>query len=145
MSNSSNLQQLRRARRRNIRFARPITYESPIWNYVEHHVTDPYTVNCKHCDVSWRKHNESTTNYRMHVMRRHLNIVTDMDYQRFVGPGHGRGAAPRTSLSARGRRAESTAVSATGGAEITSVSATGGADSTPLSATPGDLDEELAI
>ena len=145
MSNSSNLQQLGRARRRTIRFAHPITYENPIWNYVEHDVTDPYTVNCKHCDASWRKHNESTTNYCMHVMRRHLNIVTDADYQRFVGHSRGRGATPRTSLSARGRHAETTEVSAMGGAETTSVFVTGGAESTSLSATPGDLDEELAL
>ena len=90
MNNFNRVWSSRRKTLRNIRTGNLI---SPIWKFVEYDALGSQQVNCKHCKTSWVNLNGSNTALFLHLMRHHIDLLTEAERQIFSGQcsGWGRG------------------------------------------------------
>ena len=85
MINRNNFYRIWSARRVTLRNIRTVNLISPIWKFVEKDALDSQQVNCKHCKTSWVNLNESTTVLILHVMRHHIDLLTEAEKQKIFG------------------------------------------------------------
>ena len=112
MNNMNNFNQIWSSRRRTLRNIRTGNLISPVWKYVEYDALNYQQVNCKHCKTSWVNLKGSTTVLFLHLMRHHIDLLTEAERQIFSGQCSGRGRGTGSGSGGRGG-AQRTPLSAT--------------------------------